>query len=115
MKNDKIDSPADQIQVGVFQNSGDAQLRLLSYLNDLTSSFKLTELSKDYSINADIAFGNIQSETSFLVFTKNNVFIMIRASSKITIEIADTFIDIINNSPDWIEGDSKPSFKLEYN
>lgn len=115
MGNDQKDSPANLIQVGVFQNSLEAQLRLFNYLNDLTSPIKLTELSEEYSINADIAFGNIQSDTSFLVFTKNNVFIMIRASSKIAQEIASTFTKIINDSPYWKEGDIIPGFILRNN
>lgn len=104
-----------RVQVGVFQSSMKAQLRLLSFLDELASPVKPIQLSKKDLLNVDIAFGNINDEIAFIVFTKNNVFAIIQSTTEKAKEIAQMLANNIDKAPHWNEGDYRPSFKLENN
>lgn len=105
----------DSIRVGRFQSCifstpQAAQFGLVQYLNELTTANKPRQLDKANFSFGDVAFGNSIDGVLHLVYTRNNIFVVIICDQNVAVEIGEIFDKLIKDAPDRDENQSKPTF-----
>jgi hypothetical protein len=101
-----------RLQVQVFSSIDTAQLALVNYLNTLTTPFKPPRLTNEDFKVGDVAFGENKDGILWMVFTRNNVLIIVNTLINVAKSIALEIDKSIQNASEWKEGMPEPIFIL---
>jgi hypothetical protein len=101
-----------RLQATVFTAVEEAQLSLVEYLDLLTTLSKPPRLTDENLSFGDVAFGEIYNEVFKLAFVRNNVLVVVHASTDEAKAIATSIDEKIKNAPEWQPESGVPSFIL---
>lgn len=109
-ENDTIKS--GRLQAQIFSSIDTAQLALVNYLNILTTPVKPPRLTNEDFKTGDVTFGEERDGILWMVFTRNNVLVIVDAPLEKAKDIAQIIDEAIQNAPEWKEGMPEPMFIL---
>ncbi|MFH0756659.1 MAG: hypothetical protein V2B15_05160 [Bacteroidota bacterium] len=88
-----------RLQISIYPSVEESQSALVEYLDCLTTINKPTRLQDSEIQSVDVAFGNINEGIWFIAFTKNNIFIILKASSETIKTLMQDIESVIRNAP----------------
>jgi len=100
-----------RVQASIFLTTQAAQLGLVNYLNEL--QILPPRLTNEAYKVGDVAFGQIFDGKLYLVFTRNNVMVVIQSQTSTTTELAIGMDAKIQSSPECQSVTTIPSFVLK--
>lgn len=98
-----------RLQIDVYRTIEEAQLAIVEFFYTMTRPWKFPRLTdKEFQVG-DVAFGEESKGVFFVVFTRANVRIILRAPTRVAKELAGKVDGAVQNAPAWKLGDPRPA------